>query len=127
MQSHNTERKVNLHPYLSQHNIEAVLFDHDDTLVSTFEAKSRQHIKIAAQFYNKELTREFIIEHWGKPLPELVKILYGTNDAEEALAYNRQLHQQFPKIGNPGVVEIITMLRQRGIKTGVVTATIRSW
>ncbi len=46
-------------------HIKAVLFDHDDTLVATDERR----------------------EHWGKPLEQLVGLLYDTADIEQAMAY----------------------------------------
>ena len=54
----------------------AVLFDHDDTLVGTFEAKSKQHQYIAKKWYGIDLPESLIRQHWGKPLNELYKFFY---------------------------------------------------
>lgn len=105
--------------------IKAVLFDHDDTLVATFEPKSAHHKHIAKTFYQKELTDDEIRAHWGKPLPTLMKILYDTDDAETALAHNIATRDLFPKQLFNGTLDMLTALRSRGLKTGIVTSTIR--
>ena len=55
-------------------NTKAIFFDHDDTLVGTYIAKSAQHKYVAKKWYNIELTDEKIRKHWGMPLNELYKI-----------------------------------------------------
>ncbi|HSW99568.1 MAG TPA: hypothetical protein VLH38_00880, partial [Patescibacteria group bacterium] len=64
-----------------------VLFDHDDTLVGTIGTKWEQHKHVAHTFYGKELSDDEIQEHWGKPLTELVCLLYGTDDVDQAMAH----------------------------------------
>lgn len=106
-------------------NIKAVLFDHDDTLVGTILPKWAHHKHVAKMLYGKDLLDEEIRPHWGKPLPELVKILYETENVEEALANNALSREQFPKILFEGSVELLNSLHNRGIKTGIITATSR--
>ena len=60
-------------------NIKAVFLDHDDTLVDTIGTKWAQHKHVAKRYYGKDLTDAEIIEHWGKPLQELIGLLYGTD------------------------------------------------
>ncbi|HZE87457.1 MAG TPA: hypothetical protein VE090_04605 [Methylomirabilota bacterium] len=79
-------------------DINVVLFDHDDTLVATKEAKWAHHKFVANKFYGKNLQDDEILPHWGKPLPQLVGLLYGTDNIEEALANNAPCHEDFPKI-----------------------------
>lgn len=105
--------------------VKAVLFDHDDTLVATFEPKSAHHKYIAKTFYQKEVTDDEIRVHWGKPLPTLMKILYGTDDAETALAHNIATRAEFPKRLFDGTLDTLAALRARGLKTGIVTSTVR--
>ena len=106
-------------------NIKAVFFDHDDTLVGTIVPKWAHHKHVARTHYDKELLDEEIRSHWGKPLPELVKVLYGTENTEEALANNALSHEQFPKILFNGSIELLMSLHKKGIKTGIITATSR--
>jgi phosphoglycolate phosphatase-like HAD superfamily hydrolase len=78
-------------------HIKAVLFDHDDTLVGTIEAKWAEHKHIAKTYYNKRLTDDEIRQHWGKPLSVMVGLLYGTNDINQAMAHNAATYEDFPK------------------------------
>lgn len=50
--------------------IKAVLFDHDNKLVATKEAKWAHHKFVAQKFYGRELLDDDILPHWGKPLPQ---------------------------------------------------------
>lgn len=103
----------------------AIFFDHDDTLVATFEAKQLHHKYIAKTFYGKELTDEEVRLHWGKPLKTLMQILYETPDAETAMAHNIATRDLFPKRCFEGTVETLAALRAQGLKIGLVTATAR--
>ncbi|HRN96532.1 MAG TPA: HAD hydrolase-like protein [Candidatus Levybacteria bacterium] len=105
--------------------IRAVLFDHDDTLVGTKESKWAHHKHVANQFYGKDLSDEDILPHWGKPLPELVGLLYGTDDIEQALINNTSCHEQFPKILFDGTIPTLKDIKFQGKLTGLVTATTR--
>lgn len=101
------------------------MFDHDDTLVGTIGPKWNQHKFFARTYYNKDLTDDEIKEHWGKPLPELVCLLYGTDDATEAIEYNIKHHESYPKTLFPHTLEVLKRLRRDNKKIGVITATIR--
>lgn len=77
--------------------IKAVLFDHDDTLVGTIDAKWAQHKYIAKKFYSKTLTDDDIKQHWGKPLTFLLSKLYETDHIDMAMSYNIATRSRFPK------------------------------
>ena len=102
-----------------------VLFDHDDTLVGTITAKWAQHREVARKYYGKELTDEDLKEHWGKPLQELVCLLYGTDDAEQAMAHNLSNHEAFPKELFVATIPTLQHLRAAGKLLGIITATSR--
>lgn len=106
-------------------DIKVILFDHDDTLVGTIGPKWDEHKFIAKKYYGKDLTDSEIKEHWGKPLPELVCLLYGTDDADKAIAYNKKHHASYPKRLFPHTVPVLRWLRKNQKLVGVVTATIR--
>ena len=113
---------------MSEHiseNIKAVFFDHDDTLVGTIDAKWEHHKYVARTYYDKELTDDEIKPHWGKPLQELVCILYGTDDVEQAMAYNTATHEAFPKELFTATVPTLSHLHAAGKLIGIVTATSR--
>lgn len=106
-------------------HIKAVLFDHDDTLVGTFQAKSAEHKHVARIYYDKELEDDFIKEHWGKPLREMVCIYYGTDDADQAIAYILNHHEDFPKLLFAETIATLQHLHDLGKKIGIITATNR--
>lgn len=106
-------------------NIRVVLFDHDDTLVGTKEAKWAEHKYVAETYYGKRLSDDEIRLHWGKPLSELVCLLYETDNVEQAFAYNLLCHENFPKTLFPDSVKVLEQLKALGKLTGVITATSR--
>ena len=113
---------------MSEHigeNIKAVLFDHDDTLVGTIGTKWAQHKHVASKYYGKELTDEEIKLHWGKPLRELVCLLYGTDDVEQAMANNTACHEDFPKELFVASIPTLKHLKAAGKLIGIITATSR--
>lgn len=105
--------------------IKAVLLDHDDTLVATKEAKWAHHKFVARKFYGKELSDDDILPHWGKPLPKLVCLLYGTENVEEALANNASSHEDFPKVLLKDTIPVIEHIHAQGRLIGILTATSR--
>lgn len=113
---------------MSEHigdQIKAVLFDHDDTLVGTFNPKSAHHKYVARTYYDKELSDEEIRQHWGKPLRELVGILYGTDDIEQAMANNTACHENFPKELFVASIPTLRRIKAAGKLIGIITATSR--
>lgn len=113
---------------MSEHigeNIKAVLFDHDDTLVGTIGTKWAQHKHVARKHYGKELTDDEIKLHWGKPLRELVCLLYGTDDVEQAMANNTACHEDFPKELFVASIPTLRHLKAAGKLVGIITATSR--
>jgi len=105
--------------------IKAVLLDHDDTIVDTINTKWAQHKHIAKTYYNKDLKDDEIKLHWGKPLRELVSLLYDTSDGDQALAYTELHHTEFPKKVFTYSVPIFKHLKSLGKLIGVITATNR--
>jgi phosphoglycolate phosphatase-like HAD superfamily hydrolase len=105
-------------------HIKAVLFDHDDTLVATREAKWEQHRHIARTYYGKELTDEELHRHWGKPMRTLVGLLYGTVDIERALLLTTRVHHNFPKQLYEDTLGTLGQLRMSGKKIGLISAIL---
>jgi phosphoglycolate phosphatase len=106
-------------------NIKAILFDHDDTLVGTIEAKFEQHKYIANKWYGKDLSDQEIRLHWGKPLRELFGVLYETDDTDTALARVMEIHKEFPKLLFEDTIPTLKALNLKSIKLGLVTAASR--
>jgi HAD superfamily hydrolase (TIGR01549 family) len=105
--------------------IKTVFFDHDDTLVGTIGPKWAHHKYVAHTYYGKKLTDAEIIPHWGKPLGELVCLLYGTTDVEQAMANNTACHKDFPKTLFEATIPMLERLKRAGKIIGIITATSR--
>lgn len=110
--------------HIGEH-IKAVIFDHDDTLVDTIEPKWGQHKHVAKTFYGLDLSDEELKEHWGAPLPTLVKLLYKTDDVETAMRHVNSTLNDFPKVIFPKTIDMLRMVHGAGKRTGIVTATSR--
>jgi pyrophosphatase PpaX len=113
---------------MSEHvgeDIKVIFFDHDDTLVGTIDAKWAHHKHVAQTFYGKELTDDEIRPHWGKPLGELVCLLYSTDDVEQAMAHNTATHEAYPKELFTATVPTLRRIKADGLLVGVITATTR--
>ncbi len=106
-------------------SIKVVLFDHDDTLVGTIGPKWQQHKYVAKTHYGIDLTDDEIKKHWGKPFMEMICLLYGTNDAEQALAHNTASHENYPKELFTATIPTLKRIKNTGRLVGVITATIR--
>lgn len=104
-------------------SIKMILFDHDDTLVSTLKAKWAQHKYIAQMFYGKKLKNEELRLHWGKPLTLLLKLLYETDHIDIAMSYNIATRSKFPKTLFKDTISTLSTLHGLGKKLGLVTAT----
>lgn len=103
----------------------AVLFDLDDTLFFTREAKWNQHRAVALKNWGIELTDDALRTHWGMPFEPMIALLYEGNgtDAERVAAYN-EFSQDFPKIPIPGALETVTALLDRGVAVGIVSSAV---
>lgn len=106
-------------------HIKVVLFDHDDTLVGTIGSKWAEHKFIAKKYYQKDLSDDEIKLHWGKPFTEMICLLYETEDAEQAVAYNVTHHIEFEKELFTATIPTLKHLKKIGKKIGIVTATTR--
>ncbi len=106
-------------------HIKVVLFDHDDTLVGTIGPKWAEHKYIAKTYYHKDLTDDEIRLHWGRPLEELVGILYGTEDIKQAIDHNVAHHTEFEKELFHATLPMLKRLKVQGYKIGIITATSR--
>jgi phosphoglycolate phosphatase len=106
----------------------AVIFDFDDTLVESRAVKWAHHKHVAKKFYDIDLTDEDIKPHWGKPIHELVKILYKSSDTLENM-YEAliSVRESFRKKTYPGAQEVMAKLLNSEVKIGIVSATNRKF
>lgn len=106
----------------------AVIFDLDDTLFFTIEAKWNHHRHVARENYGIDLTDETLREHWGKPFTEMIGHYYQNSaPVEQMVAANAASRDRFPKQPIPGARAILEDLLEAGIAVGVVTSTRTEW
>ncbi len=108
--------------------IKAVLFDLDGTLIDTNELII-QSFQYALRELRPSLSRAEIIPQMGKTLVEQLNVLSGQSDVSELIKqyreYNVAHHHQLVRIF-PGVTEVLSSLRQHGLRVGVVTTKMRA-
>lgn len=107
-------------------DIQAVVFDMDDTLIKTFDVKFRQHQHFALQRYGLVLADDEFRLHWGKPFHLFLEGLYGHVDqVDRALAEYVKLSHLFPVELQSDTLHVLDGLHGAGKKLGIVTATAR--
>ncbi|GAA0135311.1 pyrophosphatase PpaX [Paenibacillus sp. YSY-4.3] len=108
-------------------NIDTVLFDLDGTIVDTNELiiASFQHV---LDKHKQPHTREQIIPYMGMTLEQQFQAFSGWEDVAELVtdyrSFNTMHHDTMVK-GFPHVDEVISTLKEKGIKLGIVTTKIR--
>lgn len=107
-------------------SIKAVFFDHDDTIVMSWEAKWEQHKFVAEKHFNIILTDEIMGQHYGKPFPELIKVLYQTDNPDPVFEILAQYREIYPKVVHPESASTLAALHSMGKLTGILTATTRA-
>jgi phosphoglycolate phosphatase len=106
--------------------VKAVIFDHDDTLVSSREAKWTHNRHVAKVSYGLDLSDEELLLHWGKPFPEMLKLLFNTDDAEQARLNVLAFAQDYPKKLYDETIPTLKHLYTHGKTLGIVSATMRN-
>lgn len=105
--------------------IKFAVFDLDDTLVETRPNILAQHKLVALTYFDRELTDEYMLEHWGKPFHLLAEAYYGTGDLELIRAQIKKVSHRFPKILYPYSIPKLIELHGAGILVGILTANSR--
>lgn len=109
---------------MAQPTIKAVIFDCDDTLIKTHQAKWRHFQAVAKDSYGIDLTEDVIREHWGKPYADIHRIYFQDSDTlENMLQAKLDREHEFPCELQPGALEVIRALRQKNIVLGVLSAS----
>ncbi|MEM7183404.1 MAG: HAD-IA family hydrolase [Spirochaetota bacterium] len=107
----------------------AVIFDFDGTLADTYQLYVRAFLLTLEDFYGKPLSFQDLVEL--RPRPE--KIFFKEVVGEERFAeiiqkflfyYEREQNDKFEGL-YPGIVEVVSELRQRSLRLGIVTTKSR--
>lgn len=110
--------------------LRCVLFDHDDTLLPTFELRARVLREASLEILGRDLDAvAFLIASHGRNLEQMSGDLTGGDDALAARVvsayraryYAANRHGLAPY---PGIREVLTALRAAGIRVGVVTSKL---
>lgn len=100
----------------------AVIFDMDDTLIKTREAKFEAHKHTGKKFYNLDFTDEYLSSHWGKPFKRMLVDTYQNVDTYENLLSNyRSVSVKHPISPYDGAVELVAKLT-KSHSLGLLTA-----
>lgn len=101
----------------------AALFDLDDTLLSSVNAKMLQHQVIAKRHYDVDITNETLRRAWGKPLTTMIDEMYeGAEQTERIMEILMETDQEFPKEVFEGSADAVGRLLDAGLHVGVVTS-----
>lgn len=105
----------------------AILFDLDGTLINTNDLIIHTYKHILKTHLDIEVEDGEIINTFGEPLKDVLE-RYGKDKAEEMfndyIEYNRTIHDELTK-SIDGVEEGLKLLKEAGIKIGVVTSKRR--
>ena len=107
--------------------IKAVLFDLDGTLLDTNELIFDSFNRTIIECVGTTLEREEIVNFFGRPLKESFGNKFGHDNPklDEYINYYRAINEQNHDnmcFAFEGVKELLTELKNRGIKIGIVTS-----
>ena len=97
----------------------------DDTLVATWNAKCAHNIYVAKTEFGIDLDEKTVLEHYGKALLEIRRILFRCNDAMRVTELARKHEAKFPKQLLEGSADVIKTFSDKEYLTGLVTAIDR--
>jgi pyrophosphatase PpaX len=108
--------------------VKAVLFDLDGTIVDTNELIIQSFLHALKGTVTEDFGRDHIIPSMGQPLTNQLQLFSGLEDVTALThayrEYNFLKHDEMVALF-PRVVEVVTRLKQNGIKLGVVTTKMR--
>ena len=108
--------------------IKAVLFDLDGTLLDTNELIYTSFVKTFKDKLNIELKKEEVTQFFGIPLGDPFKKYTNSENVDELVAYYREYNEAIHDtmcFAFEGVKELLTSLRDKGIKIAIVTSKRR--
>ncbi len=109
---------------INKNRYKAIIFDFDDTLVESRLSKWAQHKHVAKTFYNIDISDEDIAQHWGKPLSELIRILYKESDTIENMkSAIFSVKNNFLKKVFPDTHRVVTTILDNGMEVGILSAS----
>jgi pyrophosphatase PpaX len=109
--------------------IEAVLFDLDGTIIDTNELIIQSFLHALHGIVPESFSREHIIPSMGQPLTMQMQLFSGREQVDDLTQlyreYNHLRHDEMVSLF-PGVAEVVPILREAGIRIGIVTTKMRA-
>jgi len=105
--------------------IKAIIFDYDETLVQTLDARIQAYIQLAKQEYHFDLKEEAIRKAFGLPYEVFIKTLFSEVDSVENIIGNYQkITPNFPNKAYPQAVETVNKLLTKYL-VGIISGSRR--
>lgn len=105
--------------------VKAVLFDFDDTLITTFETKSRAVQDFGKYYYNKDISLETIRKSWAFPFRDSLAYLFDDVDTIDAIMEKYMpFRKKYPAKRYPDALAVINTLAGK-YKIGIVSSSSR--
>lgn len=106
--------------------IRAVIFDFDDTLITTIDTKIHAIQFAGKHFYGIDIPEERIRTHWGKPYQKFISDVFGdVEDFESISAKYVSIRDKFPASTHKDALETVNTLLEKNFVIGVVTSGTR--
>jgi pyrophosphatase PpaX len=104
--------------------IKAVLFDYDGTLVNTNDIICYSLHKTCTEVLNRELTDEEFFNMFGRVLEDQMNYLCADKEEELCKRYLEIYWGKQDELVHPfnNLIEMLKQLKERGIKTGIVSS-----
>lgn len=107
--------------------VKAIIFDFDDTLVTTLPTKVLALQDVAMNIYGFKLKESTIKKHWGKPYRMLMEILFAkTGDTLENVIKNYEhIRNNYRACFHKDVIETLDYIEKKTL-IGILTASPRN-
>lgn len=107
--------------------IKSILFDFDDTLITTFETKKEALKYLAREVYGLEIEDEQIRSNWGKPIEILFRSIFkGVEDIDKVIKEYTELRINFPTKAYPDTLTTLEELSNKYL-LGIITSNIMDY
>lgn len=109
--------------------IKAILFDFDDTLVTTFETKKKAIQHLGREAYGIKINDDVIRTNWGRPIRDLFKVLFkdvAVDDIDKIIEKYTKVRINFPTRPYPDTVSTLRNLSPNFL-LGIITSNRRDF
>lgn len=115
---------MQMRPENMQQKIKCILFDLDGTLIDSIPLIRESFRYTVKKVLGKELPDEILLANVGRPLEEQMKIISPEKAEELVKVYREHNHRYHDQMVKPvsGMKELLQWLKEKNVKTGVVTS-----